>query len=91
MRIQDTDRRERNWAYLQQATGENTKSGAIDTAVRFSLQMAGDTAAVPNGAISELLETAEQEGSLTVEEIAAILDTDELPVDAEVSWSVGDE
>jgi hypothetical protein len=47
--------------------------------------MAGDTVASPTGAIPELLEQAEQEGSLTVEEIAAILDTDELPVGAEVS------
>jgi len=90
MRIQDTDRRERHWSYLQEATGENTKSGAIDTAVRFYLEMAGGTTAVPTGAVEELLAEAEREGSLTVEEIAAILDTDELPVDAETTWSVGD-
>lgn len=91
MRIQDTDRRERHWSYLKEATGENTKSGAIDTAVRFYLEMAGGTTAVPTGAVEELLAEAEREGSLTVEEIAAILDTDELPIAAETTWSVGAE
>jgi len=90
MRIQDTERRERHWSYLKEATGESTKSGAIDTAVRYYLEMAGGTTAVPTGAVEELLAEAEQQGSLTVEEIAAILDTEELAVDADVSWSVGD-
>jgi hypothetical protein len=53
--------------------------------------MAGGTTAVPAGVVSDLLETAEQEGSLTVKQSADILDTEELPVDAEVSWSVGAE
>ena len=35
--------------------------------------------------------TAERQGSLTSEEIAEILCTDELPVEAEISWSVGNE
>jgi hypothetical protein len=88
MRIQSTDQREREWRALQKATGENTKSGAIDTAVRFYLAMHGDNAVDPTGRLPALLEAAEDQGCLTVPEIAEILDTDELPVAAEVSWSI---
>ncbi len=75
---------------LLEATKENTKSKAIDRAAEFYIKMAGDTTAVPTGAFVELMETAEEQGSVTPEEIAEILDTDELPVDAKTSWSVGE-
>ena len=51
--------------------------------------MAGDTTAVPVGAIEQLMELAVKEGSVTPEEIADVLDTEELPVEAETYWSVG--
>ncbi|MCO8254539.1 hypothetical protein NKF26_12070 [Haladaptatus sp. AB618] len=86
-----TDTRERRIEYLLEATGEKTKSKALDRAAEFYLQMRGDTAAVPNGAFVELMEKAERQGSVTPVEIAEILDTDELPVVAKTSWSVGSE
>ncbi|GKZ16068.1 hypothetical protein HAL_39490 [Haladaptatus sp. T7] len=76
--------------YLLEATGENTKSKALDRAVEFYLQMRGDTAVVPNGAFVGLMEKAERQGSVTPEEIAEVLDTDELPVNVRFSWSVGE-
>lgn len=84
-----TDTRERRMEYLLEATGENTKSKALDRAAELYLQMRGDTAAVPNGAFVELMEKAERQGSVTAEEIAELLDTDELPVEAETNWAVG--
>ena len=50
-------------------------------AADYYLKMSGDTVAVPNGAV--------EQGSVTPEEIAEILHTDELTVRAETSWSVG--
>jgi len=38
-----------------------------------------------------LLATAERQGTVTPEEIAEILDTDAIPVQAETQWSVGGE
>jgi len=75
---------------LLEATGENTKSKAIDRAAEFYIKMAGDSVAVPKGAFEELMATAERQGSVTSEEIAEVLDTEELPVEAELSWSVGE-
>ncbi|WP_231189332.1 hypothetical protein [Haladaptatus sp. DYF46] len=74
--------------FLLEATGEKTKSKALDRAAEFYLQMRGDTAAVPSGAFIELMEKVEQQGSVTAEEIAEILHTDELPVEVQMSWSV---
>lgn len=91
MRIHDTEERERLWSDLLDATGENTKSGALDEAARYYVRMAGGTSAVPNGAVAELLALAEEQGSVTVEEIADVLDTPELPVDAQTTWSVNPE
>jgi len=34
MRIHDTDKREREWEMLQEATGEATISGALDVATK---------------------------------------------------------
>ncbi|UPV75881.1 hypothetical protein M0R89_07435 [Halorussus limi] len=84
-----TDSRERRLENLLEATGQNTKSKAIDQAADYYLKMAGDTTAVPTGAVEELMERAVKQGNVTPEEIADILDTDELSVKAETSWSVG--
>lgn len=70
---------------LLDATGENTKSKAIDRAAEFFIKMRGDNVAVPNGAFTELMERAERQGSVTPEEIAEILDTEELPVETETT------
>lgn len=84
-------RRERRLDNLTEATGENSKSKAIDRAADFYLKMAGDTTAVPSGAFVELMKVAEEQGSVTPEQIASILDTEELPMSATTSWSVGEE
>lgn len=89
MRIEKTDSRARKWESLKEATGKGHTSKALDTAADFYLKMRGGSAAVPTGKIAELLSAAEEEGALTPQEIANILDTDELPVSAEFEWSVG--
>ena len=89
MRIQSTDERKRRWEHLKEATGENTTSGALDVAAKHYLRMAGGTTARPTGALEELLRAAEERGSLTGEEIAEILSTQELPLGYETVWGVG--
>jgi len=89
MRLRMNDSRERRLEALVEASGESTKSKAIDRAADHYVKMAGDTAAIPTGAVEELMERAVDQGSVTPEEIAEVLDTDELPVTAETSWSVG--
>lgn len=71
------------------ATGEGTKSGSLDVAADYYLKMSGGNPAVPNGAVPALMEQAVEEGSLTPDEIADILDTDELPVKYSHEWSTG--
>ena len=90
MRLRMNDRRERRFENLLKATDENAKAKALDAAAEFYIKMAGDTTAVPTGAFVELMELAVDQGSVTPEEIASVLDTDELPVVAEISWSVGE-
>ncbi|WP_327052229.1 hypothetical protein [Halomicrococcus gelatinilyticus] len=75
---------------LLEATGENTRSKALERTAEFYPQMRGENPAVPNGAFEELMTTAERQGSVTPEEIAEIPDTDSVPVWAETHWSVGD-
>lgn len=89
MRIRDTDRRQRHWEALKDATGENTTSGAIDVAVRYYLAMHGDSAVAPTGAIEELMTRATKEGSVTAAEVAEVLDVDELPVEYTEEWGYG--
>ncbi|WP_166035616.1 hypothetical protein [Halorussus pelagicus] len=52
--------------------------------------MAGDSVTVPKGAFEELIATAERQGSVTSEEIAEVLDTEDLPVEAELERSIGE-
>lgn len=91
MRLRMTDSRERRMENLLEATGENTKSKAIDRAATYYLRMVGDTTAIPTGAVETLMELAVEQGSVTPEEIADVLDTEEFSVKAETSWSVGTE
>jgi hypothetical protein len=89
MRIEKTDARARKWENLKEATTERATSKALDVAADYYLRMAGGTAAIPTGRLTELMQLAEQRGSLTGAEIADVLDVDELPVRYEPAWSVG--
>ena len=89
MRIRSTDKRNRKWNHLQEATGESTVAGALDVAANYYLKMAGGTTAAPTGALEELLRLADEQGSVTPEEIAEVLDVNELQVRASTEWSVG--
>lgn len=90
MRIEVTEERERKYNNLLDATGENAKSKAIDVAADYYIQMAGCDA-VPTGQIEKLMQLAVDEGSVTPEQIAEVLDVGELPVEHERDWSVGSE
>jgi len=90
MRIQSTEERKRRWEHLQEATGESTTAGALDVAAKEYIRLKGGTPAVPHGTLAELFAAAEERGSLTGEEIAEILDTEELPLMYESVWQVGE-
>ena len=62
MRIEKTDTRARKWEYLKEATGESATSKALDRAADYYLRMHGDTTAVPQGKLTELLTAAKNEG-----------------------------
>lgn len=89
MRIETTDQRERLWENLVEATDQSAKSKALDDAARYYCRMRGDVAGYGTGRIEELLEAADERGSLTASEIAAILDTRELPIEVETDVRVG--
>lgn len=91
MRIEATEVRKRKWDNLKQATGKGHKSTALDAAADYYLKMCGGTTARPTGAVEELMDLAVDQGSVTPEEIATVLTTEELPVQAETNWSVGPE
>jgi len=91
MRLRMNERRERRLEHLLDATDEGTKSGALDVAAEYFIKMRGANPAVPTGQVAELMQLAEERGSLTAEEIADVLHTDEVPVRASVEWSVGEE
>ena len=90
MRLRMNESRERRLEALVEATGEATKSKAIDTAAAYYARMAGGTEAVPTGRVEELMQLAEEQGSVTATEIAELLDTDELSVSYQSEWSVGE-
>jgi len=83
------DKRERRYERLEEATGENTRSGALDTAADYYLRQAGGTTASPTGAVEELMSTAIEQGNVTPQEIAEILGCRELPVEYSHQWDVG--
>lgn len=89
MSIRMGDRRERLYDDLKDATGENTRAGALDAAARLYVAMAGGTTARPTGALEELLERADDQGAVTLEELVDVLDTEALPLEYSSSWSVG--
>jgi hypothetical protein len=85
-----TDHRERMLNALLDATGENTKSKAIDKAIDHYCRCAGANAAHPTGTYEELMERAVEEGSLTPGQIAEILNTGSLPIKYYWEFSVGE-
>ncbi|QLG62471.1 hypothetical protein [Halorarum salinum] len=88
--IRLTDRRQSVYDALQEATGERSWSGAIDVAAEYYCFMAGDNRLQPaSGRVARLVRRAREEGSLTAEQIADILDCEELPVSYEVSVTCG--
>lgn len=76
---------------LVDVTDEQTKAKALEAAVVGFLRLAGQNGVEPGqGALEELLATADERGSLTAAEIAEILATDELPVKYEpATWTIG--
>lgn len=93
MNIRLNDRRERLYDRLERASPASTKAGALDAAARYYLDMAGGPADHQTGAVWELMAKATKQGSVTPEEIARVLDCDQLPVDYEqkIRWDVGSE
>jgi hypothetical protein len=87
MRIADTEDREHLWEMLVECSDQSTKSKAIEDAARYYCRMRG--ARGYNSAVEELLDRAVDEGSLTADEIAAILDARELPVAVETEVAIG--
>jgi len=88
VRIRSTDERERRLERLKEATGENTKSGAIDEASKFFLAMAAVDHGTRVGKLEELLSTAADRGSLTTAEIAEILSTPQVQLEASTSYEI---
>lgn len=71
---------------------DTNKTAAVLQACRLAARLDGQNDVEPGpGAFAQLLEAAEERGSLTGEEIAEILTTDELPLafETETTWSVG--
>lgn len=89
MRLRMNERRERRFENLMEATGEGTKSGALDVAADYYIRMAGDNPGVPTGQVEELMQLASEQGSVTPAEIADVLDTDEFPVAASTEYELG--
>lgn len=77
---------------LVEATGEETRSKAVDAASKAFLDLVGGNMVRPGrGRLEELLSAAEERGGLSAEEIAEVLSTEDLPVRYEpASWSVGE-
>ena len=91
MGIESTDDRQRLWENLLEATDQSAKSKALDDAARYYCRMRGDVAGYGTGKIEELLEAADDRGSLTASEIAEIFSARELPVGYESRVSIGNQ
>lgn len=75
---------------LESCTGEKTRAKAVEKAARAYLRLVGGNVVQPGpGLLDELLEAADRR-DLSGDEIARVLDVDELPLKFEpASWSVG--
>jgi hypothetical protein len=84
------DARERLYENVEQCTPHGHRSKALDHAARYYLKMHGHNNVRPTaGAIEELLQLAEQQGSVTAGEIAECLNVEEYPVEVAVDISHG--
>lgn len=83
-----TDARERKLDHLKEALDENAGSKALFAAADYAIRMRGGSTAVPTGKIVELMQRADEQGSVTPQEIAEILDTDTVSVEYESHWGV---
>lgn len=88
--ILEHNNRQRKINRLMEATGNGRKTEAIDTAIEFYLEMGAVDVNQRVGSFVDLMEAAQERGSLTAPEIAAILDSPQLPLDASTSYSIGD-
>lgn len=73
---------------------DTNKTQAVLNACRLAAQLDGNNDVEPGpGAIARILEAAEKHGSVTGEEIAEILTTEELPVvfETTTNWSIGED
>jgi len=89
MRLHMNEERERRLRHLLEATGENTKSKALDQAMRYYVRMRGNNTGVRTGTVEELMTAAIERGSLTPDEIAEILDCPELSVNYQREYYIG--
>jgi hypothetical protein len=87
MRIRMTDRRDRLYERLETNSPEQTRSGALDHAAKTYLHLYGTD--IEPGAIEELLQQAENEGSLTAAQIADALDNAHEPIGYRSEIDVG--
>lgn len=86
MSIRVNERRERLFDRLEDATGEATRAGALEAAARYYCHMDG---AEIEGAVEELIQIAVQEGTVTPEQIAHVLDHSTLPIGVTVDVDIG--
>jgi len=90
MNIRMNESRERLYNDLMQTTGAGSKSKALDAAARYYCRMAGRNGVrADQGAIAQLLELAEDQGSVTPKEIADVLSTKEYPIAVNVKIDHG--
>jgi len=88
MRLRMTEHRERMLEALLDATGEKTKSKAIDRAIGHYCRCAGENAAHPTGTYEALMELVVKEGSITPAEVAKELGSKELPIEYNHEWNI---
>lgn len=71
---------------------DSNKSEAVLEACEFAARMRGHNDIEPQeGLLEELMEAAVKRGSLTPQEIADLISTDSVPVEAKTSWRVGED
>lgn len=86
MTIRVDKRRERLFDRLEDATGETTRAGALEAAARYYCHMEGGSI---TGAVEELIQLAVEEGNVSPEQIAELLDHETLPVEVSRDIEVG--
>jgi len=83
--------RKRKLSRLMESTGKGRKTEAIDEAIQFYLEMAAVDHGTRVGKLEEVLSTAADRGNLTAAEIAEILSTPQVQLEASTSYQIGRE